>query len=74
MNVTEKIRAMNRTERCRDPGMQIDPVPGFPGDHNRGETLDGLDGNLREVISMIIGDGAPKAVGDLVGTEVVAPG
>ncbi len=38
------------------------------------ETLDGLDGNLREVISMIIGDGAPKAVGDLVGTEVVAPG
>ena len=43
----------------RDPetGLFVGAVPGWPGAHSQGATIDELDGNLREVIAMLIEDG-----------------
>ena len=50
-------------ERCPDTGLYVGYVPGFPGAHSQGETLDEINGNLREVIAMALEDGAPATSG-----------
>ncbi len=47
------------------------PVPGFPGAHSQGATLDELHANLREVIAMLLEDGEPKLETEFVGTQTV---
>ncbi|MCY3702390.1 MAG: type II toxin-antitoxin system HicB family antitoxin [Rhodospirillales bacterium] len=58
-------------ERCRDTGMYVGYVPGFPGAHSQGETLDELDANLREVIALLLEDAAPEQIGCYIGTQTV---
>lgn len=58
-------------EKCHETGLYIGFVPGFPGAHSQGETLDELNKNLKEVIKMILEDGEPKIEGELVGTQNV---
>ena len=58
-------------ERCPDTGLFVGYVPGFPGAHSQGETLEELNDNLTEVITMILDDGAPVMAGEFVGTQVV---
>ena len=58
-------------ERCPETGLYAGYVPGFPGAHSQGETLDELNANLREVIAMILEDGAPAMAGEFVGTQTV---
>ena len=41
-------------ERCPDTGLYIGYVPGFPGAHSQGETLDELNKNLKEVLELCI--------------------
>jgi predicted RNase H-like HicB family nuclease len=47
-------------EREPDMGLYVGYVPGFPGAHSQGTTLDELRSNLREVIEMLLEDGEPK--------------
>lgn len=47
-------------ERDSDTGLYVGYVPGFPGAHTQAETLDELNGNLREVIAMLLEDGEPE--------------
>jgi predicted RNase H-like HicB family nuclease len=56
-------------ERCPDTGLLVGYVPGFPGAHSQGDTLDELSGNLTEVISMLLEDGEPKLESEFVGTQ-----
>ena len=58
-------------ERCRDADMYVGYVPGFPGAHSQGETLDELNANLREVIALLLEDGASEKIGDYIGTQTV---
>lgn len=58
-------------ERCPDTGLYVGYVPGFPGAHSQGETLDELNDNLREVIAMLLEDGEPQLEGEFVGTQTV---
>lgn len=58
-------------ERCPDTGLFVGYVPGFPGAHSQGETLEELNDNLTEVITMILDDGAPAMAGEFVGTQIV---
>jgi predicted RNase H-like HicB family nuclease len=58
-------------ERCPDTGFFVGYVPGFPGAHSQGKTLDELNKNLREVIEMLLEDGDPKLEADFVGTQTV---
>lgn len=59
-------------ERCPQTGNYVGFVPGFPGAHSQGETLDELTGNLREVIAMLLEDGEPVFESEFVGVQNVA--
>jgi len=43
-------------EKCAETNLFVGYVPGFPGAHSQGETLDELNCNLREVIEMLLED------------------
>jgi len=58
-------------ERCADTGLYVGYVPGFPGAHSQGATLDELQQNLREVITMLLEDGEPRLEGEFIGTQRV---
>ena len=59
-------------ERDHETGLFIGYVPGFPGAHSQGETLDELNNNLREVIAMLLEDGEPDLEAEFLGTQNVA--
>jgi len=46
-------------------------VPGFPGAHSQGESLDEINRNLQEVIEMLLQDGDPRLETQFVGTQNV---
>ena len=58
-------------ERCPDTGLYVGYVPGFPGAHSQAATLDELQANLKEVISMILEEGPPAIAAEFVGTQTV---
>lgn len=58
-------------ERCAETGLYVGYVPGFPGAHSQGETLDELYCNLREVIEMLLEDGEPQLETEFVGTQTL---
>jgi len=59
-------------EKCPETGRFVGFVPGFPGAHTQGESLDELQANLREVVSMLLEDGEPQLQAEFVGTQTVA--
>jgi len=59
-------------ERDPDTGLFVGFVPGFPGAHSQGATLDELNANLREVIAMLLEDGEPVLESEFVGVQNVA--
>jgi predicted RNase H-like HicB family nuclease len=58
-------------EKCTDTGLYVGHVPGFPGAHSQGESLDELNQNLKEVIEMLLEDGDPTLVSEFIGTQNV---
>ena len=58
-------------EKCPDTGLLVGFVPGFPGAHSQGESLDELHENLREVIEMLLEDGDPELEAEYIGTQLV---
>lgn len=58
-------------ERDPDTGLYVGHVPGWPGAHSQGETLDELETNLREVIAMLLEDGDPKLESEFVGLRTI---
>ena len=61
-------------ERDAKTGLFVGYVPGWPGAHSQGETIDELKGNLAEVISMLLEDGEPALESEYVGTQTVQVG
>lgn len=43
-------------ERDRDTGLYVGYVPGFPGAHSQGTTLDELSSNMAEVLALLLED------------------
>ena len=58
-------------EKCPTTGLYVGYVPGFPGAHSHGETLDELRQNLQEVIEMLLEDGTPTLETEFVGTQTI---
>ena len=58
-------------EKCKETGLYVGFVPGFPGAHSQGESLDELNNNLTEVIEMLLEDGEPDIDGEFIGTQNV---
>jgi predicted RNase H-like HicB family nuclease len=58
----------------RDPatGVYVGYVPGFAGAHSQGETLDELQRNLQEVVTLLLEDGDPTLDAEFVGIQTVA--
>jgi len=56
-------------ERCPQTGLYVGYVPGFPGAHSQGESLDELKENLKEVIEMLLEEGEPEIETEFVGTQ-----
>jgi predicted RNase H-like HicB family nuclease len=46
-------------EKCPETSLYVGFIPGFPGAHSQGATLDELNENLREVVQMLLEDGEP---------------
>ena len=61
-------------ERDADTGLYVGYVPGFPGAHSQGDTLDELHENLREVIEMLLEDDTPALAAEFVGTQQIVVG
>lgn len=58
-------------ERDKDTGLFVGYVPGWPGAHSQGATLDELRANLLEVIDMLLEDGEPTLAATFVGTQTL---
>jgi predicted RNase H-like HicB family nuclease len=59
-------------ERCRETGLYVGYVPGFAGAHTQAASLDELNQNLQEVISMLLEEGEPCLKGEFIGIQNVA--
>jgi predicted RNase H-like HicB family nuclease len=57
----------------RDPqtGTYVGYIPGFPGAHSQGDSVDKLKTNLREVIEMLLEDGDPPLESEFIGTQTI---
>ena len=58
-------------ERDRETGLFVGDVPGWPGAHSQGESLDELSTNLREVVDMLLEDGDPTLDAEYVGSQTL---
>jgi predicted RNase H-like HicB family nuclease len=58
-------------EKCSETKLYVGYVPGFPGAHSQGETLDELQENMKDVIAMLLEDDEPKFEADFVGVQTV---
>jgi len=58
-------------ERDPDTGLYVGHVPGWPGAHSQGASLDELLNNLREVVEMLLEDGDPKLESEFVGVQTI---
>lgn len=58
-------------ERDPDTGIYVGHVPGWPGAHTQGSSLDELQSNLREVVEMLLEDGDPKLESEFVGIQTI---
>jgi predicted RNase H-like HicB family nuclease len=58
-------------ERDPDTGIYVGSVPGWPGAHSQGETLEELQKNLREVIEMLLEDGEPELESEFIGLQTI---
>ena len=58
-------------ERDAETGLYVGYVPGFRGAHSQGVTLEELQANLAEVVSMLLEDGEPQLEAEFIGTQTV---
>ena len=56
-------------QRDFDTGDYVGHVPGFPGAHSQGKTIEELRDHLAEVIAMLLEDGEPDTHSEFVGTQ-----
>ena len=58
-------------ERDPDTELYVGYVPGWPGAHSQGATLDELRGNLQEVLAMLLEDGEPRLESEFIGVQTI---
>jgi predicted RNase H-like HicB family nuclease len=58
-------------ERDPETGLFVGHVPGWPGAHSQGESLDELQRNLQEVVDMLLEDGEPEFESEFVAIQTI---
>jgi predicted RNase H-like HicB family nuclease len=61
-------------ERDPDTELFVGYVPGWPGAHSQGASLDELRQNLEEVLGMLLEDGEPTLESEFVGVQTIRVG
>ena len=61
-------------ERDAGTGLFVGHVPGWPGAHSQGESLDELQRNLQEVLSVLLEDGEPRLESEFVTVQIIKVG
>lgn len=61
-------------ERDPETGSYVGSVPGWPGAHSQGASIEELHANLREVIAMLLEDGEPHLEAEFIGVQQVRVG
>ncbi|BDA70978.1 hypothetical protein RIVM261_064860 [Rivularia sp. IAM M-261] len=58
-------------ERDIETNLYVGYIPGFPGAHSQGKTIDELQENLREVLEMLLEDENVSFTTQFVGTQQI---
>jgi predicted RNA binding protein YcfA (HicA-like mRNA interferase family)/predicted RNase H-like HicB family nuclease len=58
-------------EHDPETGLYVGHVPGWPGAHSQGATLDELQANLQEAVAMLLDDGEHQLEAQFIGTQIV---
>lgn len=58
-------------EKCPDTGLFVGYVPGMPGAHSQGATLEELNDNMKEVLEMLIEEHV-QPESEFVGTQLIS--
>ncbi len=58
-------------ERCTETGLYVGYVPGLPGAHSQGGTIEELRLNIEEVLQMLNEDGQLELESEFIGTQIV---
>jgi predicted RNase H-like HicB family nuclease len=56
-------------EQDAQTGLFVGYVPGWPGAHAQGVTVEAMRSNLAEVVSMLLEDGEPRLESQFIGTD-----
>lgn len=58
-------------ERDPETKLYVGHVPGWPGAHSQGATVEELRANLREVLAMLLEDGEPHLESEFIGVQTI---
>ena len=58
-------------EKSPETGLFVGYVPGFPGAHSQGQTLEELNENLKEVVQMLLEDGEPDLEAEFIDVRTI---
>ncbi|RUM41543.1 MAG: type II toxin-antitoxin system HicB family antitoxin [Desulfurobacterium sp.] len=61
-------------ERCPETGLYVGYIPGIPGAHSQGETIEELVENLKEVLELLEEAGDLKFESEFVGIQNIMVG
>lgn len=72
MSEPENLRVFNAVvERDLDSGLYVGYVPGWPGAHSQGSSLDELHDRLQMVVEMLLEDGVTPRASEFVGVQTI---
>ena len=57
-------------ERCPETGLYVGYIPGIPGAHTQGETIEELERNMKEVLELLLEEGI-QIESKFVGTHTI---
>lgn len=58
-------------EKCPDTGLYVGHVPGMPGAHSQGATIEELNENMQEVLGMLLEERV-QPESEFVGTQLIS--
>ena len=56
-------------EKCKETNFYVGHIPGFPGAHSQGVTIEELRQNMIEVVELLVYEGYPELESEFIGTQ-----
>ena len=58
-------------ERDPETGFYVGHVPGWPGAHSQGQSIEELQANMQEVVALLLEDGEPRLESEFIGVHTI---